>query len=94
MTTEVDSSHSSLGTVSMIDPISPLKLDIYYDASKRGCKKRCPCRGWINCCYYVDIEEQQRRLRNKYDNHYKDIHLWYDVNFRIRYEHGESMGNG
>jgi hypothetical protein len=94
MTTEADDSQSSLDTASIIGQISPLKLDTYYDTAKRGCGKRCPCRGWINCSYYVNIEKQQRRLRNKHDNHYKNIHLWYDVNFRIRYEHGESIGNG
>lgn len=60
-----------------------------------GCEQRkCPCRLWTQCGKYVDIEEQQRRLKRKVDEDYKIINLWYDQNFRIVYEHGDSLGNG
>lgn len=60
-----------------------------------GCGHRnCPCRLWIQCSRYVDIEEQQKRLKRKADNDYKLVHSWYETNFRIKYEYPDSFGNG
>jgi hypothetical protein len=94
MTAKAYSSYSSSDVTSVIGPRSTVKLDTCYDVSIRGCNKRCPCRGWINCPAYVDITEQQKRLKNKSDENYNDIHKWYETNFRIQYEHGEILGNG
>lgn len=58
-----------------------------------GCEHRkCPCRWWVNCAQYVDMAEQQRRLKIK--SFKKDISDWYDSFFRIKYEYGDSFGNG
>lgn len=65
-----------------------------YNTNITGCNRRCPCREWVNCPAYVDTTEQRRRLKNKSEEAFKIIHKWYDVNFRIRYEHGDSIGNG
>lgn len=95
MITEVESSNLSLDIVSAIDPASSLKPDLYYNRCTTGCnKKRCPCRGWINCPAYVDVTEQTRRLKNKSDKCYNDIREWYDANFRIQYGYGDIFGNG
>jgi hypothetical protein len=94
MPTEVESSNSSLGTASLISPTSPLTTDTYYDTAMSGCGKKCPCRGWINCSYYVDIEEQQKRLKYKDNKIWEEIHSWYDSIFRSKYEYGDIFGNG
>lgn len=70
------------------------KLNRGYNVSVSGCNKRCPCRQWVNCAYYVDVTDQQRRLKNKSTDTIKSIHKWYEVNFRIKYEHADSVGNG
>lgn len=47
--------------------------------STNGCKvRKCPCRLWVNCATYVDIQRQARRLKKK--KH--DIGEWYHDNFR------------
>jgi hypothetical protein len=61
---------------------------------KTGCYKKCPCRGWINCPAYVDVTEQQQRLKRKSDGSWKGINIWYETNFRIKYEYGDSIANG
>lgn len=45
-----------------------------------GCNQRCPCRLWVNCDYYVDEHERQRRVKEKYNN--SSIQLWYETYFR------------
>jgi hypothetical protein len=94
MTTEADSSNSLLDTIPVMNPVSHLKLDTYYDVSIRGCGKKCPCRTWAQCRQYVDITEQQKRLKYKDNKILEEIHDWYDNIFRIKYEHGELLGNG
>lgn len=94
MPTEVESSNSSLDTVSLIGPTYPLKPETYYNTAISGCGKRCPCRGWVNCPAYVDTTEQYRRLKNKSDKCYSEICEWYDTNFRIQYGYGDIFGNG
>lgn len=50
----------------------------------------CPCKTWTNCRQYSinawkDIHPEKIN---------KELHEWYDTNFRIKYEHGENIGNG
>jgi hypothetical protein len=65
-----------------------------YDKSTKGCNKKCPCRIWTQCPYYIDITEQQRRIKSKSDKKSENVHNWYDKYFRIRYEHPDGFGNG
>ena len=53
--------------------------------SSCGEHKKCPCRMWVNCKLYVDIEEQQKRLkRKKYKNKTaNDIKEWHHTRFRL-----------
>jgi hypothetical protein len=94
MVTEADSSNSQLDLASAIVPLSPLKLDTYYDVSIRGCGKKCPCRTWAQCRQYVDITEQQNRLKYKDNKLWEEIHTWYDSVFRNNYEYSDIFGNG
>ncbi len=86
MVTEADSLDSSSDIISSISPLSPLKLNIYYDTSIRGCAKKCPCRTWVQCHHYTDITEQQMRLRHKDNKIFEEIHDWYE-NF-FKHNHG------
>ena len=70
------------------------KLNRGYNTKITGCNKRCPCRSWINCPAYVDITEQQQRLKRKSDGTWNGINKWYEANFRLKYETVDSMGNG
>jgi hypothetical protein len=65
-----------------------------YNTATKGCNKKCPCRIWIQCPYYVDITEQQKRLKSKSDKTSEIIHNWYDKYFRIKYEYPDGFGNG
>lgn len=94
MTAEADSLDSSLGITSLIYPMSPITLDTYYDTVIRGCGKKCPCRTWTQCHHYIDITEQDRRLRNKDNKIFEEIHEWYDNHFRLQYEYSDIFGNG
>ena len=66
------------------------------NTSKCSPGKKCPCRLWVNCSQYVDITEQQNRLKRKLEmnNHDEDIKLWYTENFRIIYDMPSSIPNG
>jgi glutamate racemase len=94
MITEVESSKSSLDTVSVIGPASTLKPDTYYDTTIRGCAKKCPCRVWAQCHRYVDITERQKRVKYKDNKIWEEIHSWYDNTFRMKYEYSDIFGNG
>lgn len=45
-----------------------------------GCSQKCPCRLWVNCPYYIDMERQNTRLRMK--NNQIIISQWYSDHFR------------
>lgn len=92
MNTEA-SSYPSSDIASAIDQGS-IKSDTCCDTATRGCARKCPCRLWIQCNYYVDITERQAKLKNKSDKGYSDICEWYDTNFRIQYGYGDILGNG
>ena len=63
--------------------------------SKCSPDKKCPCRLWINCNQYVDIEEKERRLKYKTLRSENDnIHTWYKENFRLIYDMPTSIPNG
>ena len=94
MIIEAEDPNSSLDTVSLIDPTSPLKPETYYNTAISGCHKKCPCRGWINCPAYVDVTEQQKRLKYKDNKIWEEIHSWYDSVFRNKYEYSDIFGNG
>ncbi|MCZ7356717.1 MAG: hypothetical protein O8C65_07275 [Candidatus Methanoperedens sp.] len=56
-----------------------------------GCKERkCPCRLWVNCQNYVDMQRQARRLRNKE----YDFYDWYMDNFRWEAQMVDAIVNG
>ncbi len=56
-----------------------------------GCKERkCPCRMWVNCSNYVDLQKQAWRLKNKE----YDFDEWYRVNFRAEIKMGDVVVNG
>lgn len=44
----------------------------------RGCNKKCACRLWVNCHYYIDKKRQEERLKNKE----YDFWEWYDTYYR------------
>ncbi len=79
-----DSSYSASDMMSIVGPVSPLKLDIYHNISIRGCNKRCPCRTWINCHYYN--KTRWKKLRGDKEIIWKEIEEWYE-NF-FKYEDG------
>lgn len=84
MVTEADSPDLSSDIISAIGIISPLKLDIYYDTNIRGCAKKCPCRTWVQCHNYIDITEQQMRLRYKDNKIFEEINEWYENFFKYK----------
>jgi hypothetical protein len=94
MTTEADSSSSSLSTAPTIGQISPIKPEIYYNKATRDCWKKCPCRVWTQCRHYVDVTDQQSRLKYKNNRVFEEINKWYEENFRVKYEYSDIFGNG
>lgn len=61
-----------------------------------GCATRkCPCRMWVNCKTYIDVEKQQNRLKKKdLIEYYEPITIWYKDNFKASIETDGSIGNG
>lgn len=58
-----------------------------------GCKERkCPCRRWISCNYYVDEQERRNRLKRK--KFRKGIHNWYKTQFGISWSIPDIVVNG
>ncbi|MCZ7393457.1 MAG: hypothetical protein ABOK23_08125 [Candidatus Methanoperedens sp.] len=56
-----------------------------------GCKERkCPCRVWVNCLYYIDMKRQALRLKKKE----YDFQKWYMDNFRGEIEMVDAIVNG
>ncbi len=53
---------------------------------KHGCgKEKCPCEGqWVNCPYYIDITEQQLRIKFKDPEKENEINEWYETYFRFK----------
>ena len=92
MTTKV-SSYPPSDILSAIDQRSTIN-DICCDSTTRGCARKCPCRIWAQCNYYVDITERQARLKYKNNKSWKEINDWYDDMFRAKYEHSDMLGNG
>lgn len=66
-----------------------------YHNGYNGCSTRkCPCRLWVNCKTYIDIQKQQTRLKKKDINEaYKPIIDWYNQHFK-EIEMGNSIPNG
>lgn len=59
--------------------------------SENGCKERkCPCRLWLNCVNYVDMQRQAWRLKRKE----YDFSEWYNNNFRVEAKMSDVFGNG
>lgn len=58
---------------------------------ENGCKERkCPCRMWVNCLNYVDMERQSLRIRKKE----YDFYEWYSNNFRADFMMPDVLVNG
>ncbi|MCZ7373124.1 MAG: hypothetical protein O8C60_05625 [Candidatus Methanoperedens sp.] len=56
-----------------------------------GCKERkCPCRLWVNCLTYIDMQRQEWRLKNKE----YDFYEWYMDNFRGDAQMIDAIVNG
>ena len=93
MTAEVEvySSDSSLDIVSVIGPMSPIKLGTYYDTSIRGCGKKCPCRTWPNCHYYNN--SRWKELRGDEELLWEEIHEWYENFFKYKPDMPDSNMN-
>ncbi len=59
--------------------------------SENGCKQRkCPCRLWVNCLTYVDMQKQAWRLKRKEYSAYE----WYMDNFRCDIQMVDVHANG
>ncbi len=59
--------------------------------TENGCKERkCPCRMWVNCFNYVDMQRQALRLKRKE----YDFQEWYRENFRTDIKMVDVNGNG
>ncbi len=59
--------------------------------TENGCKQRkCPCRMWVNCLNYVDVQRQALRLKRKEYN----FQEWYSENFRSDIKMADVNGNG
>ena len=60
-------------------------------AFANGCsRKKCPCRIWTQCSKYnskvwEDLHPEQLN---------KEIHDWYETNFRVQYVYSDIFGNG
>ena len=46
-------------------------------------EKKCPCPTWINCPYYVDITQQEIRLKLKNPERKSEIGGWYETHFKF-----------
>jgi hypothetical protein len=56
-----------------------------------GCTERkCPCRMWVNCANYVDMNRKAWRLENKE----YDFSEWYRDNFRNEIRMADALVNG
>lgn len=66
-----------------IKPISTVNIDSY-DASVRGCNRKCACRLWVNCRYYNN-RKWKESIENE-DEHMKTIWEYYNSVFRIAYD--------
>ncbi|KCZ72311.1 hypothetical protein ANME2D_01717 [Candidatus Methanoperedens nitroreducens] len=56
-----------------------------------GCKERkCPCRMWVNCLHYVNVQKRAWRLKRKE----YDFHSWYRDNFRNEIQMVDVFVNG
>lgn len=64
--------------------ISTVNLVDSYDASVRGCNRRCACRLWINCSYYNKMK--WRKSIGDEDGHMKTIWEYYNNIFRLTYD--------
>ena len=80
MTTDVDNSNMSHDTMSTIDPMSPLKLETYYDTGITGCMRKCPCRLWAQCSYY-NVSKWKESKGNR-DEIREEINEWYENFFK------------
>ena len=59
--------------------------------AENGCAERkCPCRMWVNCINYVDVQEQALRLKRKE----YDFQKWYSENFRYEIKMADVLVNG
>lgn len=45
--------------------------------------KKCPCQSWCNCPYYIDITQQEIRLKLKSPERKNKIVEWYETYFRF-----------
>ena len=53
------------------------------NTNKCSPKKKCPCRTWINCEYYIDIIQQDIRLKLKNPKRINEIDKWYSTYFKF-----------
>ena len=65
-----------------------------YCKIRSGCNETCPCRRRINCPAYIDITEQQVRLKFKSPERMDSIRTWFDDYFRVDFEQSDNLGNG
>lgn len=64
---------------------------MHTEMMSKGCgKSKCPCRAWVQCPAYVDLQEQARRIAEKD----YDFMAWYDAHFRIEYNMDNAGMNG
>ncbi len=45
--------------------------------------KKCPCYLWVNCSKYINIQQQQLRLKLKNPKRISEIAEWYLTHFRF-----------
>lgn len=72
---------------SQTNPIYSQEYSQMNPTSVHGCRRKCPCRLWINCDTYVDRKRQTQRLKRKEYN----IIEWYKNNFRDEYKIAERI---
>ena len=63
---------------------SHLSLSKECNTNKCSPTKKCPCRTWVNCLQYVDIYEQQKRLKIKENKNkiLNNIEKWYEIYYK------------
>jgi len=73
---------NSLPTTNSYEQSYPLLSKENY-LNRCSTEKKCPCPSWCNCPYYVDITQQEIRLKLKSPERKSEIEEWYETCFRF-----------
>ncbi len=64
------------------------------DINKCSPTKKCPCRTWCNCTQYIDIIQQEIRLKLKITDRKSETEEWYETYFRFIGEFHDLYSSG